>query len=62
MLKIDYRLNPGRELNRENFEIDLKQKPLISIVTPYYNSQKYIEEIENNNIDNKNVKSMLMKR
>jgi glycosyltransferase involved in cell wall biosynthesis len=47
MLKIDYRLNPGRELNRENFEIDLKQKPLISIVTPYYNSQKYIEETAN---------------
>lgn len=47
MLKIDYSLNPGRKLEKMDFEIDKNQEPLISIVTPYYNSQKYIEETAN---------------
>lgn len=47
MLKIDYTLNPGRKLNQIDFEIDEKQEPIISIITPYYNSQKYIEETAN---------------
>lgn len=47
MLKIDYSLNPGRKLNKIDFEIDDKQEPIISIITPYYNSQKYIEETAN---------------
>ncbi len=44
MLKIDYTLNPGRKLNKIDFEMDEKQVPIISIITPYYNAQKYIEE------------------
>ncbi len=47
MLKIDYKQYPGKELNKINFEIEKKQKPIISIITPYYNSQKYIEETAN---------------
>lgn len=47
MLKIDYNLNPGRKLEKINFEIDEKQDAIISIITPYYNSQKYIEETAN---------------
>lgn len=47
MLKIDYTLNPGKKLNKIDFEIDEKQEPIISIITPYYNSQKYIEETAN---------------
>lgn len=47
MLKIDYSLNPGRNLNKIDFEINEKQEPIISIITPYYNAQKYIEETAN---------------
>ena len=47
MLKIDYKQYPGKKLNKINFEIDKNQKPIISIITPYYNSQKYIEETAN---------------
>ena len=35
MLKIDYTLNPGKNLNKIDFEIDKKQEPIISIITPY---------------------------
>ena len=47
MLKIDYKQYPGKELKKIEFEIDNNQKPIISIITPYYNSQKYIEETAN---------------
>ena len=47
MFKIDYSLNPGKELNKIEFELDEKKEPIISIITPYYNSQKYIEETAN---------------
>ena len=47
MLKIDYKQYPGKELKKIDFEIDNNQRPIISIITPYYNSQKYIEETAN---------------
>ena len=47
MLKIDYTLNPGRQLNRIDFELDDTQEPIISIITPYYNGHTYIEETAN---------------
>ena len=47
MLKIDYKQYPGKELNKIEFDIDNNQKPIISIITPYYNSQKYIQETAN---------------
>ena len=47
MFKIDYSLNPGKKLNKIEFELDEKKEPIISIITPYYNSQKYIEETAN---------------
>ena len=34
MLKIDYSLNPGRKLEKMDFEIDTNQEPIISIVKP----------------------------
>lgn len=41
-MKIDYKLYPGRKENiKLNFE---KNNPLISIITPYYNTNKYIDE------------------
>lgn len=47
MLKIDYNQYPGKNLNKIDFEIDKNQKPVISIITPYYNAQKYIDETAN---------------
>lgn len=47
MLKFDYSLNPGRKLEKIEFEIEESQEPIISIITPYYNAQKYIEETAN---------------
>ena len=47
VLKIDYKQYPGKELKQIDFEIDNNQEPIISIITPYYNSQKYIEETAN---------------
>ena len=47
MLKIDYKQYPGKKLNKIEFDIDNNQKPIISIITPYYNSQKYIQETAN---------------
>ena len=41
MLKVDYTLNPGRQLNMLDFELDDTQQPIISIITPYYNGYKY---------------------
>ena len=47
MLKIDYKQYPGRKISKIEFELDETQKPIISIITPYFNSQKYIEETAN---------------
>ena len=47
MLKIDYKQYPGKKINKIEFDIDNNQKPIISIITPYYNSQKYIQETAN---------------
>lgn len=44
-MKIDYKLYPGRKENRK-FNTD-KNNPLISIITPYYNTNKYIEQTVN---------------
>ena len=47
MLKIDYKQYPGRKISKIEFELDETQKTIISIITPYFNSQKYIEETAN---------------
>lgn len=47
MLKIDYNQYPGKKQEKIDFEIDKKQEPIISIITPFYNAQKYIEETAN---------------
>lgn len=44
-MKIDYKLYPGRKENKK-FNTD-KNNPLISIITPYYNTNKYIEQTVN---------------
>ncbi len=41
-MKYDYTLYPGRKLNQKK-EYENNEKPVISIITPYYNSKKYIE-------------------
>ena len=41
MLKIDYKQYPGRKISKIEFELDEKQKPIISIITPYFNSKIY---------------------
>ena len=38
----DYTLEPGKELNKDNKYED--SKPIISVVTPFYNSIKYIRQ------------------
>ena len=41
-MKINYKLYPGR---KENVEFDIeKSDPIISIITPYYNTNKYIDQ------------------
>ena len=40
----NYRLEPGRKRTKDEMIID---KPLISIVTPYYNCKKYITKTAN---------------
>ena len=46
-MKFDYTQYPGKNLNKIDFEIDTNQKPIVSIITPYYNGQKYIDETAN---------------
>ena len=41
-MKYDYTLYPGRKLNPKK-DYENKEKPVISIITPYFNSKKYIE-------------------
>jgi len=43
----DYSLYPGRKLEKIEFENDEYTKPIISIITPFFNSKKYIEETAN---------------
>jgi len=43
---MNYELYPGRKLNKKNF-IDNEVKPIISIIMPFYNSKKYIQETVN---------------
>ena len=41
-MEFDYSMKPGkRELKKE---VNIDEKPLVSIITPYYNSEKYFEE------------------
>ena len=44
-MKVDYSLFPGR--NRKNVEYNEEKDPIISIITPYYNTNKYIDETVN---------------
>ena len=44
-MEIDYSLIPGRELKRQQFEKD--NKAIVSIITPYYNDSKYIDNTVN---------------
>lgn len=45
-MKIDYSKMPGRKLEKIEFA-NQNMEPIISIVTAYYNSQKYIEQTAN---------------
>jgi len=45
-MKLDYSKMPGTKLDKIEFE-EKKYEPIISIITPYYNSQKYIEQTAN---------------
>lgn len=45
-MKVDYLKIPGRKLNKIKFEKN-EFKPIVSIITPYYNAQKYIEGTAN---------------
>ena len=42
-MSIDYTLTPGRKLEKIEFQ-DNNIKPVISIITPYYNGEKYIKQ------------------
>lgn len=44
-MKVDYSLFPGR--NRKNVEYNEEKDPVISIITPYYNTNKYIDKTVN---------------
>lgn len=46
-MNIDYELYPGRKLEKIDFEGYLIEKPEITIVTPFYNGGKYIDETIN---------------
>ena len=46
-MTIDYSMYPGRKLEKIEFENEDYKKPIISIITPFYNSKKYIEETAN---------------
>ena len=41
-MKIDYKLYPGRSLDKKEYE-EKNIKPVISIITAFYNDEKYIE-------------------
>ena len=44
-MKVDYNLFPGRERKaNHNFE---EKEPIVSIITPYYNTNKYIDTTVN---------------
>ena len=44
-LNIDYDILPGEKLEKIEYEINPdKEKVIISIITPYYNAEKYIEQ------------------
>lgn len=45
-MNFDYTLYPGRRLKEKNEYIE-NIEPIISIITPYYNSKKYIKETAN---------------
>ena len=44
-MDINYELSPGRKL--EKLEFEDSNKTIVSIITPYYNGEKYIEETAN---------------
>lgn len=44
-MKINYSLFPGRKLKKEKYKII--DEPIISIITPYYNTNKYIDTTVN---------------
>lgn len=44
-MDINYELSPGRKLKKLEFEDN--NKTIVSIITPYYNGEKYIEETAN---------------
>ena len=41
-MKFNYKLYPGRTLKKQEYE-ENNQKPIISIITTYYNDYRYIE-------------------
>ena len=41
-MDIDYNILPGEKLEKNEYEND--REPIISIITPYYNGEKYIEQ------------------
>lgn len=45
-MKIDYNLFPGRYRKQKYKEFD-KKEPIVSIITPYYNTNKYIDTTVN---------------
>ena len=42
-MEFNYNLNPGRTLKKQEFE-ENNQKPIISIITTYYNDYRFIEQ------------------
>ena len=45
-MNIDYKKTPGIKLEKIKFEKE-EFEPIISVITPYYNGQKYITETAN---------------
>lgn len=41
-MEIDYNILPGKKL--EKVQYNKKKEPIISIITPYHNGEKYIEQ------------------
>ena len=46
-MKINYKLMPGKQKNKIEFEENIEKKPIVSIITPYYNGEKYIDQTAN---------------
>ena len=44
-MDVDYKLSPGKKIEKIEFEND--HMPIVSIITPYYNGEKYIEQTAN---------------